>query len=622
MLVRFHEVSKSFGTFDVVSGVSFQIQPAQKVGLIGPNGAGKTTLLNLISKPDEADSGTITHASGLKMGRLEQLPNFAGHTSLVEEALLSFEHLQRNEAQLREMEAAMSKASNPGLLERYSQLQHEFEFRGGYSYRARTDGALMGVGFRKEQFSQSARALSGGEKNRLALAKLLLSDANFLLLDEPTNHLDIRSIEWLEHYLKETDKAILVVSHDRFFLDRIVTRILDLEAGHVADYPGNYQAYLRQHALRIELRRKEWEKQQEWIARTEDFVTRNIAGQKTRQAQSRRKALARVKRIQKPPVAPDRARFRFLPSTKTGRYVLTARDLSIGYDGKTILEDLNLDVQRKERWALLGPNGSGKTTLLRSLIGQLTPLGGELSWDDRLEVGYYDQQLEDLDASATVLEEIRSMDAQPTDGELRGFLAQFLFSGEDVFKSVGRLSGGEKSRLMLAKIIYAAPALLALDEPTNHLDIASREALEDALIQYPGTMLFVSHDRYLVQKVASHIIYMDNGQARTFDRFQAFEQWLGDAVDTRAEPEASTSAPAKKPQPGLSKNKREQLLAEIKDLETRIEAGENDLKKIEKLFQEPPTDIDWDDTNRRYSTLKEALEVLYQKLADRWEIVG
>ena len=622
MLVRFQDVSKAFGAFNVVSDVSFQIQPGQKIGLIGPNGAGKTTLLNLISAPGEADQGTITFASGIRIGRLEQIPNFAGDTSLVGEALRAFQHLQKQENQLREMEVAMSDAPNPELLERYSQLQHEFEFGGGYSYRAQTEGALLGVGFRQSQFSQSADTLSGGEKNRLALAKLLLSDVNFLLLDEPTNHLDIRSIEWLEHYLKETDKAILVVSHDRFFLDRIVTRILDLEEGHIADYPGNYQAYLRQHALRMDLRRKEWQRQQEWIARTEDYVRRNIAGQKTRQAQSRRKALARIKRIEKPPTAPELARFRFLPATKTGRYVLTARELSVGYSGNPILEDLNADIERGERWALVGPNGSGKTTLLRSLIGQLPHLGGELSWDDRLEVGYYDQQLEDLDSSASVLEEIRSMDFQPTDGELRGFLAQFLFSGEDVFKQVSQLSGGEKSRLMLAKIIYAAPPLLALDEPTNHLDIASREALEDALTQYPGTMLFVTHDRYLVQKIASHIIYMDDGRARTFDRFEAFEEWLGDSVDARVESEAPASNTARKPAAGLSKNKRERLVREIKDLETRIEENERELKEIENLFQEPPQDMEWDRTNRRYSELKEKLEVLYQELADRWELIG
>lgn len=622
MLVRFHQVSKAFGSFDVLSDVSFEIQPTQKVGLIGPNGAGKTTLLNLVSTPGEADSGTITHASGLQIGRLEQTPKFTGSTSVLEEARLSFKHLQNREEGLRQLEAAMAEAPNSELLERYSQVQNEFEFGGGYSYRARTEGALLGVGFRQEQFAQSAQALSGGEKNRLALAKLLLSDVDFLLLDEPTNHLDIRSIEWLEHYLKGTDKALLIVSHDRFFLDRIVTRILDLEEGHVAAYSGNYQAYVRQHALRMELRRKEWRRQQEWIARTEDYVRRNIAGQKTRQAQSRRNALARIKRIQKPPTSPGRARFRFLPATKTGRYVLTTRNLSVGYSGNTILEDLNIDVERGDRWALVGPNGSGKTTLLRSLIGQLSPLGGELSCDDRLEVGYYDQQLEDMDPSVSLLEEIRSMDSQPTDGELRGFLAQFLFSGEDVFKRVGQLSGGEKSRLMLAKIIYAAPPLLALDEPTNHLDIASREALEDALNEYPGTMLFVTHDRYLVQKIASHIIYMDNGRARMFDRFEAFEQWLAEAVDRKVDAQQEQRRTVKQSPSGLSKNRREQLMREIQELETRIEQNEVALKDIEKLFQKPTEDLDWDKTNRRYSELKEQLESQYQELAKRWKVIG
>ncbi len=623
MLVRFQDVSKSFGAFDVLREISFQIQPGQKVGLIGANGAGKTTLLSLITGPEEPDSGRVTRASDLRAGKLDQVPDFHERTSVLDSALESFVRLRAVESQLGEMETSIADRPDPDLLERYSQLQHEFEFQGGYSYRARTEAALQGVGFRREQFVQPANSLSGGEKNRLALARLLLSDVDLFLLDEPTNHLDIRSIEWLEHYLRETDRALLMVSHDRFFLDRIVSRILDLRQGRIDEYAGNYSAYLRQHAERMELQRKEWRRQQEWIARTEDYIRRNIAGQKTRQAQSRRNALARIQRIERPMGASDQVKFRFQSPARIGRYVITARGLSVGYPDRTILEELDVDVERGERWALVGPNGSGKTTLLKSLVGGVPPLAGELSWDERLEIGYYDQQMEDLNGSESVVGELRAMDSEPTDGELRSFLAQFLFQGDEVFKRISDLSGGEKSRLSLAKIIYAGPTLLALDEPTNHLDIASREALEIALDQYPGTMLFVTHDRYLVQKIASHIIYLDGERAESFDRFDAFEAWLASSIASKPEKkEPPANQQPGKEVPGLSKNRRERLMREIHELEGQIAAAEGKITEIEGLFQKPSPETDWDKTNRRYADLKQEVEQLYEELNNRLAIIG
>ena len=317
MLVRFHDVSKSFGSLNVLRNASFEIHPRHKVGLIGPNGAGKTTLLGLIETPDNADSGTITRGTGIRIGRLEQIPNF-GNETVLDEALSAFEDLRRVEQRLEEMESSISDHPDPTLLDRYSELQQEFEFRGGYSYRARADAALFGVGFAREQLTRPAGSLSGGEKNRLALAQLLLADADLLLLDEPTNHLDIRSIEWLERYLKETERALLIVSHDRFFLDRIVTGILELDHGQLYTYSGNYSAYVQQRQQRLELERKTWERQQEWLERTEDYIRRNIAGQKTKQAQSRRKALARVKRIENPGPTPTKSAFASCPRRAPG----------------------------------------------------------------------------------------------------------------------------------------------------------------------------------------------------------------------------------------------------------------------------------------------------------------
>ncbi len=616
--------------------VGFQINPTEKVGLIGANGAGKTTLLKIIAGLYEPDTGQVTRKSGLKTGTLDQIPDFHETTSVLDEALRSSDDLRALEGELRDLEHNIATGARQEVLERYSQLQHEFELKGGYSYRARTESALLGVGFSKGAFNRPSRNLSGGEKNRLALAKLLLSNAELLLLDEPTNHLDIRSIEWLEKFLHETDKTALVVSHDRIFLDRVVSRIIEVANGSVADYRGNYSDYLKQRADRRARQEKEFQLQSEWIEKQEDYIRRNIAGQKTKQAQSRRKLLARVKPFERPKSVPAKVKFRFTPPDRSGRYVLRTRDLAIGYEQNVLARGIHFEVQRGERWAILGPNGSGKTTLLRTLVGARTPIDGELEWNEALDVGYYDQQLQDLESNATVFDEIRELDLTATDGELRSYLAQFLFSGEDVFKKVDELSGGEKSRLTLARIIYAGPQLLALDEPTNHLDVASREALEAALVEYSGTILFVTHDRYLVQKIATHLIYIESGTAHVFDRLSAFEEWL-----TEEPVEAAGSAPGRQPaasrndRPGahraplqqaqttaLSKNKREQLEREVQELEKKIARVEAEIADLELCFQNPATGTDWEATHRRYADLKVTLDSLYRDLASRWEIMG
>jgi ATP-binding cassette subfamily F protein 3 len=624
VIVQLKDVSKSFGSHDILRDVSFQINPSEKVGLIGANGAGKTTLLKLIGAVYEPDNGALTRKSGLEIGTLDQIPDFHEGTSVLEEGLRASEYLRSIEKELRELEHTIASAPEPNVLNRYSHLQHEFELKGGYSFQARTEAALLGVGFSKQAFDKPSRNLSGGEKNRLALAKLLLSNAELLLLDEPTNHLDIRSIEWLEQFLKETDKTVIVVSHDRFFLDRVANRIIDVINGRIQDYRGNYSDYLKERAERLARQEKEWQLQKEWIEKQEDYIRRNIAGQKTKQAQSRRKLLARVKPIEKPKSASEKVKFRFMPVERTSRYVLTTRNLAVGYEGAPLVRGIAFDVQRQERWAILGPNGSGKTTLLRTLVGARSPIDGELEWNEALDVGYYDQQLQDLDPKLSVLDEIRELDPTATDGELRSYLAQFLFSGDDVFKNVAALSGGEKSRLTLARIIYAAPQLLALDEPTNHLDIASREALESALTEYPGTILFVTHDRYLVQKIATNLIYIEGGRAHVFDRLSAFEEWLAEgAVYDRPQDASPLDRGRSQTAPTvLSKNKREQIEKEVSNLEKKIGSTEAEIAELELSFQNPATGTDWETTHRRYSDLKLALEGLYEELASRWELMG
>jgi ATP-binding cassette subfamily F protein 3 len=622
VLVQLNGVSKSFGSHNVLRDVSFQINPSAKIGLIGSNGAGKTTLLKIISRVLEPDEGAVTRKSGLQIGTLEQIPDFHEGTSVLEEGLRSSADLIAAEKEMRDLEHAISSNPQPDVLDRYSTLQHEFELKGGYSYKARTEAALLGVGFSKDALGWASRDLSGGEKNRLALAKLLLSNTELLLLDEPTNHLDIRAIEWLEKFLRETDKTLVVVSHDRFFLDRVVTRTIEVTDGRIHDYPGNYSAYLKERPVRLARQEKEWQLQKEWIEKQEDYIRRNIAGQKTKQAQSRRKLLARVKPIEKPKAFSARVKFRFLPVERSGRHIVTARDLGIGYEEKPLVRNIEFEVERGQRWAILGGNGSGKTTLLRTLTGARSPIEGELEWNEALDVGYYDQQLQDLNPKASALDEIREMDPAATDGELRSYLAQFLFTEEDVFKGVAQLSGGEKSRLMLAKIIYARPQLLALDEPTNHLDIAAREALEAALAEYPGTILFVTHDRYLVQKIATNLLYIESGQAYVFDRLSAFEEWLEkgqEAVDPHPAVPAGLS---QRERLGMSKNKRDQLQKEIAQLEEKIAVLEGELAEMEMSFQNPATGTDWESTHQRYAQLKTILEGLYEDLASRWELMG
>ena len=624
MLVQLNGISKAFGSRQVLRDVSLQINPSEKIGLIGPNGSGKTTLLKMVLGKMEPDTGTISRKTGLKIGTLDQIPDFHQDTTVLNEGLRSFEELIAVEREMERLEHEISRSPAEDLLERYSSLQHEFDLKGGYKFRAVTEAALLGVGFDKATLSRPSRVLSGGEKNRLALAKLLLSESDLLLLDEPTNHLDIRSIEWLERFLRETPKTVVVVSHDRIFLDRVVGRIFEIAGERLYDYRGNYSAYVRERSERLARQEKEWRQQQEWIASQEEYIRRNIAGQKTKQAQSRRKMLARVQRIEKPQAASPQAKFRFLPAERGNRFVLQVRDLSVGYS-RPLVEHLRLDVERGSRWAIMGGNGAGKTTLLKTLVGTLTPLSGEIDWSENAGLGYYDQQLSDLSKDSTVIDEIRALDNTATDGELRSYLAQFLFSGEDVFNKIANLSGGEKSKIALAKIIYQAPTILALDEPTNHLDIASREALETALVDYPGTILFVTHDRYLAQKLATHLLYIEDQTAHVFDRLSAFEEWLQRGAEEPVVP-TSPSKPvvalAGSSPSTLSKNRREKLAGEITVTEERIRALEAELISVEASFSNPNPGTNWAELHRQHADIQKSLESLYLQLAKLSELLG
>lgn len=530
MLFRLSEVHKSYGTQDVLRGVSMQVNPGEHVGLVGRNGSGKTTIFRLINQEEQADRGDVIRAKGVRLGLLSQHVHFESGSTVHESALAAFGHLQQIEHEMHELEHRMADAGDEldQILERYSDLQHQFEREGGFEYAAKAEAILQGLGFDRETWSLATEKLSGGQQNRLGLARLLLAEPDVLLLDEPTNHLDVGAVEWLEEFLQSYAAGFVIISHDRYFLDRACKRIIELERGRATSYTGNYSDYLVEREERREAQQRAYENQQQLIAKTQEFIRRNLAGQKTKQAKSRRTMLAKLERIDA--VRPDQSSgdFRLRSIERAGNQVLTADETTIGYSDKVLARDISFVLRRGECLGIIGPNGSGKTTFLRTILKQVPPLGGEIRWGTKVQVGYYAQQLDDLDDRNEIIMELRRVAASTaTAGELRSFLAKFLFTGDDVYKHVSDLSGGEKGRLALAKLIYSRVNVLVLDEPTNHLDIPSREALEEALDSYEGTILTISHDRYFLDRVATQILALDgNGRAEHYDGdYTEYHDW-------------------------------------------------------------------------------------------------
>ena len=512
MLFRLSEVYKSYGAQDVLRGASLQINPGEHVGLVGRNGAGKTTIFRLVTQDETPDSGEVVRARGVKLGLLGQHVHFEVGSTVHESALAAFGRLQQIEHEMHVLEHRMGDAGDDleKVLARYSDLQHEYEREGGFEYSAKAEAILQGLGFDRETWQMETEKLSGGQQNRLGLACLLLSEPDVLLLDEPTNHLDVGAVEWLEEFLQTYASAFVIISHDRYFLDRACRRIVEIENGRATSYTGNYSDYLVEREERREIQQRAYDNQQRLIAKTEEFIRRNLAGQKTKQAKSRRNKLERLERLEA--VRGDQAAgdFRLQDIERAGTHVLTMTDASIGYPDKTLGRDISLILRRTECLGVIGPNGSGKTTFVRTVLDKIPPLSGEVRWGSKVQIGYYAQQLEDLDDRNEIIMELRRVAAATaTVGELRSFLAKFLFFGDDVYKHVHDLSGGEKGRLALAKLIYSGVNVLVLDEPTNHLDIPSREALEEALAAYEGTIITISHDRYFLDRVATQILALD-----------------------------------------------------------------------------------------------------------------
>ena len=512
MLFRLSDVFKSYGSQDVLRGTSLQINPGEHVGLVGRNGAGKTTIFRLVNAEESPDRGEVVRARGLKLGLLAQHVHFEKGSTVHESALAAFGRLQQIEHEMHQLEHRMADADDDldKVLTRYSDLQHEYEREGGFEYSAKAEAILQGLGFDRDSWQMETGKLSGGQQNRLGLARLLLSDPDVLLLDEPTNHLDVTAVEWLEEFLQTYAAAFVIISHDRYFLDRACQRIIELENGQASSYKGNYSHYVEEREERREIQRRAYENQQRLIAKTEDFIRKNLAGQKTKQAKSRRTMLQRLERVDA--VRGDQASgdFRMQDIERAGTHVLTITDAAIGYGENILARDITLILRRGECLGVIGPNGSGKTTFLKTILNKIPALAGEFRWGSKVEIGYYAQQLEDLDERNEIIMELRRVaPSTATSGELRSFLAKFLFVGDDVYKHVSDLSGGEKGRLALAKLIYSGVNVLVLDEPTNHLDIPSREALEEALEAYEGTIVTISHDRFFLDRVATQMLALD-----------------------------------------------------------------------------------------------------------------
>jgi ATP-binding cassette subfamily F protein 3 len=579
MLLRLDDVYKSYGATEVLRAVTFQINPRERVGLVGRNGAGKTTIFRLVTRQEETDRGEVVLLRGLRIGLLEQQPTFEGELSVRDEALNVFTEIRAMEEEMTRLEHAMSDTKGDALdeaMHSYSDLRHAYEFAGGFSYHARAEAVLAGLGFSDDELGKPAEQLSGGQKARLALAKLLLSEPDVLLLDEPTNHLDVNAVEWLEDFLSEYKSAFVIISHDRFLLDRTANKIIEMDGGRATVYPGNYSAYTKQREERRLVQSREYEEQQELIARTEDFIRRNIAGQKTKQAKSRRKMLERIERVEA--VRDERVGdFRLHGVARTGDNVLSVTDLSIGYGTDALASGISFLLRRSERLGIIGPNGSGKTTFLKTVLGELQSISGGLTWGANVNIEYFDQELSSLDLGSTVIEEIAAVAPRATPGELRGYLAKFLFTGDDILKPVAALSGGEQSRLALAKLIYSRANVLVMDEPTNHLDIPSREALEAALAQFPGTIITVSHDRYFLDKLATEILHFENGAATyhngSYSDFYAvhhLKQTISEKPSVKKRPPAKLRKDRTGSSARQSSRSAEDIEHEVKMLETEL----------------------------------------------------
>ncbi|MFC4812808.1 ABC-F family ATP-binding cassette domain-containing protein [Paenibacillus sp. GCM10023250] len=642
MLLQVSDVSKSYGVSSVLANITFQVQPRERVGLVGVNGAGKSTLLRIIAGELSADSGTVYKSKETTIGYLAQSSGLQSDKTIEAEMRAVFAHLIDAERELRALEQQIAdpalhadEKQYQAVLDRYAKLSDWFRAKGGFEMETRIRSVVHGMGFGGFPPDTVISTLSGGQKTRLALARILLQAPDLLMLDEPTNYLDIETLTWLEDYLRGYEGGILVVSHDRYFLDAVVGTIVEIERHQAKRYTGNYSRFIDIKAAEYESQMKQYEKQQEEIAKLEDFVQRNIVrASTTKRAQSRRKTLEKMERLDKPLGDLKKAHFSFEIERQSGNDVLDVRDLSIRFPEKDapLFRDVTFRLERGENVALIGPNGIGKSTLLKALVGQQPYEAGSIRWGTNVKIGYYDQEHTGLNRNNTVLEELWSAYPNIEEARIRTILGNFLFSGDDVKKKISTLSGGERARVSLSKLMLAQANMLILDEPTNHLDLYSKEVLESALMDYDGTLLFISHDRYFLNKMAERIVELNpRGTEHFLGNYDEMIQKKREIEELRLELQAAAqgkqSKSAQAPEPQLvssyeadkqAKRDERNRLRKQEQLESDIARLEGEIEELEALLTNPDVYNDYVRVGELQGDIDKRKEEL-QAVYEAWE---
>jgi len=633
LILNATNISKSFGSNEIIKDATFLVNEHEKVAIVGVNGAGKTTLLKILTAEESADSGSITLAKDAKLGYLRQINNVDSALSIIDELYTVIEPILNMEKRMSQMQEDMKHLTGSELEELYSSytaLTHSYELMDGYAAKSRVVGILKGLGFEEIDFDRKINTLSGGQKTRVFLAKLLLEEPDIILLDEPTNHLDLRSIEWLESYLLNYKGAVIIVSHDRYFLDKIVSKVIDIENGNVQMYLGNYTDFSNKKQMLLDARMKEYLNQQQEIKHQEAVITKlkQFNREKSiKRAESRQKQLEKIERVEAPQTYSENMRLSLDISKESGKDVLIVHNLSKSFDHKKLFWDINFEIKRGERVAIIGDNGTGKTTLLKIINGLLNPDTGEVIYGSNVSVAYYDQEHQVLHMDKTLFDELSDTYPEMTNTQIRNILAAFLFTGEDVYKKIADLSGGERGRVSLVKLMLSKANFLLLDEPTNHLDIVSKDVLENALNNFPGTVCYVSHDRYFINKTATRIL--DLTENRLLNYIGNYDYYIEKREAVEEAANLTSTEQAEKPA-DVSESKKEWIdnktvQAQKKKLKNALNKCEKEISEIEDKLQAVDEEFANPENASNVGKLmelqkqKEALEKRLDKLMEDWE---
>lgn len=633
MILNATNISKSFGSNEIIKDATFLVNEHEKVAIVGVNGAGKTTLLKILTGEESADSGSITLAKDAKLGYLRQINNVDSALSIIDELYTVIEPILNMEKRMSQMQEDMKHLTGSELEELYSSytaLTHSYELMDGYAAKSRVVGILKGLGFEEADFDRKINTLSGGQKTRVFLAKLLLEEPDIILLDEPTNHLDLRSIEWLESYLLNYKGAVIIVSHDRYFLDKIVSKVIDIENGNVQMYLGNYTDFSNKKQMLLDAKMKEYLNQQQEIKHQEAVITKlkQFNREKSiKRAESRQKQLEKIERVEAPQTYSENMRLSLDISKESGKDVLTVHNLSKSFDHKKLFWDINFEIKRGERVAIIGDNGTGKTTLLKIINGLLNPDTGEVIYGSNVSVAYYDQEHQVLHMDKTLFDELSDTYPDMTNTQIRNILAAFLFTGEDVYKKIADLSGGERGRVSLVKLMLSKANFLLLDEPTNHLDIVSKDVLENALNNFPGTVCYVSHDRYFINKTATRIL--DLTENRLLNYIGNYDYYIEKREAVEEAANLTSTEQAEKPA-DVSESKKEWIdnktaQAQKKKIKNALNKCEKEISEIEDKLQSIDEEFSNPENASNVGKLmelqkqKESLEKRLDKLMEDWE---